>query len=132
MQIKLPFTNNALTRSPHILIQQSDPKDKRFIVFVTLISASTERVKLALRQHANSKRYRPIFIVSGPPIHLITTSDSIAEHLPAQALVTAHKNDGNWAEYLASRWRMLNLKWQPVWVIEYGVKFEHYLIECSK
>ncbi|RSK41011.1 hypothetical protein EJA01_00265 [Rhodovulum iodosum] len=112
------------------LFAQRPEGEVRPAVLVTLLVAPPAAVARALARHATAQTHRPVFIVTDPDIGPLQQAGCVFEHLPAPEMVQRFCGMGDWPGYLDERWAMLQRKWQPGWVVAYGLSLDDYLKSC--
>lgn len=126
------FSNPFSRRSPRPAgpFAQMNGSNPKPAVLVTLLCASSERAAEALRRHGKARSHHAIFVVTDADTRIFHTARAVFEHLPAPEMVRSFAAQGDWAAYLEEHWRMLHLKWNPLWLASYGVGFNNYLENC--
>lgn len=112
-------------------LMQHPKTDVRPTVLVTLLCAKSDARSRALKTHAASRSYRPIFVVCEPDIRAYQSAGCTFEYLPSPEIALSMSDVGDWAGYLQERWRMINSKWQPSWAVDYGIDYRQYLKKCT-
>jgi len=117
------------------LKRQSPPdqrreSDTRPCVLVTNLGA-VEPIETVLKKAEARQWLRPIIVTTDTRIRPLLGKKVAFEHIPANHVIQTHTSAGDWLRYLDLRWRLIQTKWCPVYVVNLGLSYADYRAKAA-